>query len=61
VRTNRFLRSFARIGSPHPRTKAVSSGRNAWSNKESELVMRAPAQLASPLSVYLAKIWGFAR
>ena len=23
--------------------------------------MRAPAQCASPLSVYLAKIWGFAR
>jgi hypothetical protein len=24
-------------------------------------MVRAPAQLASPLSVYLAKFWGFAR
>ena len=39
----------------------LSVEKSAHKNKESELLVRAPAQLASPLSVYLAKIWGFAR
>jgi hypothetical protein len=61
VRTNRLLRSLAGIRRPNPRKKVVSSSQNAWSNEESELVVRASAQLASPLSDYLAKVWGFAR
>jgi len=46
---------------PNLYKKEMKSGRNAWSNEESELLVRAPAPLASPLSVCLAKIWGFAR
>ena len=55
---HRFLRSVARTGRPHPRTQAVSSGRNAWSNEASEHEVRASASLASLLSISLATIWG---
>src|SRR6266851_5391812 len=47
VRTHRFLRSFASTGRPNPHKKAVSWGRNAWSKEESEILVRAPAHLAS--------------
>src|SRR5262249_2183048 len=46
---------------PNPDERAAETGQNAWSNRQSELVVRAPAQLESPLSISLAKIWDFAR
>jgi hypothetical protein len=61
VRTNRLLRSFESTEGSNPSERAVKPGQNAWSNRQSELVVCVPAQLRQSVSVYLAKIWGFAR
>ncbi len=50
-----------RPGRPHPHKQAVAWHCNAWSNAESTRVVRAPTPLASPLSISLATMWGFAR
>jgi hypothetical protein len=39
----------------------MQSGWNTWSNGTSELLVRVPTPLRSPLSVYLAEFWSFAR
>jgi hypothetical protein len=39
----------------------MASGRNAWSNEKSELLVRVSAQLGWSLSVYLAEFLDFAR
>ena len=61
VRRNSLLRSFERTGGLNPSTKAEASGQKTWSNGKSALLVRVPAQLGAPLSVYLAEFLGFAR
>src|SRR2546428_13440746 len=45
VRRNRLLRSFESTEGSNPSERAVEPGHNAWSNRQSELVVRVSAQL----------------
>jgi hypothetical protein len=58
VRRNSLPPSFERTGGLNPSEQAVLSGKNAWSNGKSELLVRVPAQLGVVAKRLPCRIFG---